>query len=233
MSLLGSIGHFLKNPIQPITHAVGKTVGVTANTKNGIHVDPAKLALTAGALALPGVGSLVGHVPGVSSLGGALKEIPGVSSIAEILGGSGDPGRMPDLSYDPDTGMVTGGAAGSGGGGLLSDISGFLTGNGGRNALGIMQGVNAAQLGQKSNQFANDAVNSAQSAYAAKAPLRVAGIQGLLNPQTQDLSSLTNSRNGLNTSTAKLQSIASLLNPSNTTSQLQSIQSANPFARVA
>jgi hypothetical protein len=136
------------------------------------------------------------------------------------------------------------GSANGNSGGLLQSIEGLITGNGGLNALGIAQGVNAASLGKQSSDYAKDALGSATSAYNDKAPLRTAGQAGLLNPQVQDLSSLTASRNGLNTSvpaapaigTANpqaLQSIAALLNPGATQNKLGSIASANPFGRAA
>jgi hypothetical protein len=82
--------------------------------------------------------------------------------------------------------VMGGGSPASGGGGGVGDflggIGGYLTGNGGGNALAIAQGANAAMLGKKSSDLADDALTSAKDNYAERAPLRTAGIAGMLNP---------------------------------------------------
>lgn len=96
-------------------------------------------------------------------------------------------------------GGVADAAAGGGGGGIVSSIEGVLRGgagkqllgNGGLNLLGVAQGVNAAHLGQQSNQYAKDALNSAQNAYNEKAGIRQQALNGLQNPQAPDLSHLS------------------------------------------
>ena len=57
--------------------------------------------------------------------------------------------------------------------------------------LGAAQVVNAANLQKQSTGYAHNAMDIANQSYDARAPLRVAGIEGLLRPQTADLSSLS------------------------------------------
>lgn len=114
-------------------------------------------------------------LPGISSVAGAAKAIPAIAAGVKGAGG------LPGVS-----------AVGSGGGSSLLDKAGnFLTGNNGLNALGIAQGVNAAQLGAKSTDYATKAADTAQQNWDANAPLRTAGRAGILNPTTPDLSQLT------------------------------------------
>lgn len=81
--------------------------------------------------------------------------------------------------------------------GLLGKAGGLLTGNGGLNALGLAQGINAAGTQNKANNYANQALQTQQNAYNSEAPLRSQGIQGMLNPHIQDLSGLNATRNSL------------------------------------
>lgn len=112
---------------------------------------------------IPGISSLegaVGSLPGVSAVEGALSKIPGLQSIEGLLKGqNGQPG-------------------------VLGELGSFLTGNGGKNALGLAQGVNAAMLQKQSSDYAKQAMGDVQNSYNERAPLRSAGIQGMLNPQT-------------------------------------------------
>ncbi len=57
--------------------------------------------------------------------------------------------------------------------------------------LGAAEAVNAANLQKQSTGYAKSALDTANQSYDARAPLRVAGIQGMLTPQTADLSSLS------------------------------------------
>lgn len=70
---------------------------------------------------------------------------------------------------------------GGGGGGGLGGIGDFLTGNGGMNALGIAQGVNAAQLQKKSEDFANKSLGAVEQSYNERAPLRTMGVSSIQN----------------------------------------------------
>lgn len=101
---------------------------------------------------------LAALIPGVGpAIGGLLGAIPGAGAVA---GAASKLGSIPGL-----------GSAAS-----------WLTGNGGKNALGLAQGINAAMLGQKSNEQARNAMGSVQSSYDERAPLRAAGIAGASNP---------------------------------------------------
>lgn len=177
-------------------------------------------ALQGGALgAVSGLASpLVRAIPGVSKVGDFIHGITGLGkgpTGAEIGGGSSDPG-----SYGADGDGYGGGSSGgtqqsllgeindfakshvpglSGiegflkghGGDALGSLGGFVTGNGGMNALGIAQGINAAGLQNKADNYAKQAVGGVQDSYNQRAPLRAAGVQSMLNPQTNDLSGLT------------------------------------------
>ena len=127
-----------------------------------------------------GVGKAINSIGGpiVNAVGGAAHSIPVVGQIEDALraaggGLGGDPsGAAPGLSG------IVGGPGGS------SGESPWM------NAMNLAQGINAAQLGAKSSNFADQAANSVKDAYAAKSGLRSSGIAGMLNPQTQDLSGL-------------------------------------------
>lgn len=118
-------------------------------------------------------------------------------------------------------GAVSGGAAGAAGSGIRSllgapSVSGIL--GAGKTALGALGGagsslasgggsvggmnplsallagaqtVNAAQLGQKANDFADKGYKYATDSYDARAPLRQQGIASLMAPKPQTLSGLT------------------------------------------
>lgn len=74
-------------------------------------------------------------------------------------------------------------ASSGGGGDLASTIASVLGGNNGLNALGVAQGVNAAQLNAKSLDYAKNAEGTAMSAWNKNAPLRDAGRAGMLDPK--------------------------------------------------
>lgn len=132
--------------------------------------------------ALSGLGSAVSSIPGVSGieqgvsgaatgLNGLLQNVPGVTGAENLLSSAG--GKI--------AGALTGGGSPTSLGSILGDAGQWLTGNGGKNALGLAQGINAAQLGAKENQYAQDAANTVNQSYNDRAPLRVAGLQGMLN----------------------------------------------------
>lgn len=157
--------------------------------------------------ALPSVGSLVGSASGIPLAGLAGSIASGVKPGEDLaigarngalsLAGLGAAGQL-------GAGAAAGGAGGaapaSPAGGFLSKIpqalSSFLPSVGGLSGLldkglGAAQVVNAANLQKQSTGYAKDALNSVNASYDARAPLRVAGIEGLLHPQTPDLSSLS------------------------------------------
>ncbi len=120
--------------------------------------------------------------------GGALGKLGGTAAQALMnRGGAGaaDPGGD---TYNPDAAGVTLPNTDTGGGGIdwggllksgVGDIGGFLTGNGGKNALGLAGGINSALLQKKSTDLANQAVTQAQEQWKAKAPLRAQGLAGM------------------------------------------------------
>lgn len=98
---------------------------------------------------------LAGLIPGVGPLlGGILSHVPGAGAVQEAAG------HIPGLGAAAD----------------------WLTGNGGKNALGIAQGINAASLQSKSNDYAKNAAGSVSNSYDTRAPLRAAGQAAMLNP---------------------------------------------------
>lgn len=158
----------------------------------GVHISPhgvslskpdpigvAKTALTnplfdgALAIGLPGIGS---------AIGGALSAIPGASAVGGALGGLGS-AVGGALSEIPGASSIEG---------LLGKAGGLLTGNGGKNALGLAQGVDSVLNQQQANNYGKDALGAVTGAYNAAAPLRAQGLQGLLNPQAPDLSNISN-----------------------------------------
>lgn len=148
-------------------------------------MEPGKLLTDAAALAIPGVGGALAKIPGVSALGGAVSSIPGIGAVESVLKGAAPAAAA--------AGGASAGAPAQGAGtnpGLLQSLEGFLTGNGGANALGIAQGVNAATLQQKSNDYAKNALGTVQQSYNDRAPLRAAGLAGMLHPQTPSLAPL-------------------------------------------
>jgi hypothetical protein len=107
-----AIKHFVSNPIQPITHALGEAGGVTANLKNGVHIDPVKLLTTAEAIggnpyAMASVaGNLAGTVGDHTLLGNA-----GVGKIGNVVGKVGQivapmTGGLAGLKNIPGAGMI-------------------------------------------------------------------------------------------------------------------------------
>lgn len=142
------------------------------------------LAGGAGALAgkaLGGLGSAASNIPGVQgieqALGGAgstLSKIPGAQAVEQGLGG------VAKNALGSLTGGA-GGAADSGGGlgGLLGGLGGWITGNGGKNALGAAEGVNAALLQKQANDYAGQALNQAQALWNQRAPLRTGGMAAM------------------------------------------------------
>jgi hypothetical protein len=79
-------------------------------------------------------------------------------------------------------------------GGLAGQVGNFLTGNNGLNALGTAAGLNAAYLGQKSANYAQNALDTQQALFNAKGGLRSAGIAGMQNPVTPTLPNVTAQR---------------------------------------
>ena len=156
LSQLGGVIDRNLPAISPLYNVAANVATGTPGKIGGNLLTNAKLgALTAGAMG--GLGALGGAGGG---LGGILSHIPGLQSIEGLLTGqNGQPG-------------------------VLGELGSFLGGNGGKNALGLAQGVNAAMLQKQSSDYAKQAMGDVQNSYNERAPLRSAGIQGMLNPQT-------------------------------------------------
>lgn len=196
-SALGDVGNVVKG----VGHAAGSVLS-NPLVDAGLAFIPGVGPLAAGAAgALGGAlkpggnfgSTLTGGLEGAASglAGGAARGALGIGGAAAPAGVS----ALGASSAIPDAAMGLGGAAGAaagtgGAGGLLGGIEGlagqagnFLTGNGGKNALGIAQGVNAALQQKKSTDYAKDALGSVEAAYNAKSPLRAQGLGTLAGTQ--------------------------------------------------
>lgn len=150
---------------------------------------PAAAALLASSGALSGLAKTGGGTG--AALSGALQG--GVAGGAGALAGGALKGG---LSLGGVGGAIKDAAGGLGG--LVSKGVGALTGGGGvglgglvDSGLGIAQGINAANLQKKSTDYATGALDTANKSYDERAPLRSAGIAGMMDPTKGiDLSSL-------------------------------------------
>lgn len=164
---------------------LSQITGVHVSPK-GFSVEPAKLLGDAAALAIPGVGGELSKIPLIgSALGGLANKVSGAGHAPAIAA------AMPMIKNAVGSAPATAGADQSGGGGILNSLEGLLTGNGGLNALGAAEGVNAAMQQKQSTNYAKSALGGVQQSYDARAPLRAAGIAGLTNPQIPSLSGLS------------------------------------------
>lgn len=144
--------------------------GLKSSVKGAVH-NP--LTYAAASLLIPGVAPLALNAlkAGAGAVGSGIGALGhGAASVAGGLGGVAKSVAPMAIS------ALTGGHG----------LSGLLD-----RGLGAAQVVNAANLQKQSTGYAKDALNTVNQSYDARAPLRVAGIEGLLHPQTPDLSSLT------------------------------------------
>lgn len=186
-SALGGIGH----AVEGIGHTAGQILSnpiVDAGLTfiPGIGPVAAGLAGAAGGLLKPG-GNLGSAISG--GLSGGLAGM-GAQSVAGLLGGgaagAGAGAAGGAASAIPDSAIPAAGHGGVLGSleGLAGKAGDFLTGNGGKNALGIAQGINAALQQKQANDYAKQALGSVEGSYAERAPLRAQGIKGLLQSNT-------------------------------------------------
>ncbi|MEK7765995.1 MAG: hypothetical protein AAB368_07125 [bacterium] len=113
----------------------------------------------------PGLGgAAAGAVPAAGAAGAAVPGAAGTSAIA---------GAVP---------------AAGGLGGFLDKAKGFLTPD---NILMGLQGLNAARGMARETDLTNEAVGLDRNRWRENAPLRDAGMEGLLNPQVADTSALS------------------------------------------
>lgn len=164
--------------------------GVDRPGKSGIGFDPKAAAM--GGVQGYGMGTL-----GNMAQGALAKALPGIAP-AGASGAAAGPSLGAQGSGASN--VANAAAGGGGGGGIASTIQGilgkigglpgvssaanFLTGNGGLNALGTAQGINAALLQQKALDYAQKAEGTATGNWNANDPLRQAGRAGMLNPKS-------------------------------------------------
>lgn len=162
---LNEVGKFLPSGGQLIGNVLGGPVGTVLGGAIDGNTTPIQKTIgntVAAAAGTLGAGSALAGIPGLSGLEGAIAKIPGGS---EILA------------------AVKSGAAHAG------DLLGFLKDHSG-DLLAAVNVYEAAQRQGKADKYANLAFDTANNAYNAKAPLRMAGIEGMLHPQTPDISGL-------------------------------------------
>lgn len=192
-----------------------------------------------GALALPGVGGalggLLGAIPGASAVGSALSSIPGVGAITSGIGKINDIADKVGGSALGDAARALNGGKALTLGNLAGEAKSAVTGNGGLNALGIAQGVSSILDQKKAGDYANKAVNTAQSAYDAKAPLRAQSLEQLLHPQAPDLSNLQGIAGQLAPSAVAARPVSEFTAPTRQPSavDLRSLLQNNPYAAKA
>lgn len=179
MSWLSTLVDNNKKILRPYATLYGGVTGNSAATPGHNIGDVAKDVQKAIAIATAATGAGAAVAPGAIPIspstgvpstspapGGTPSGAPGASSITDLLG------KIPGI------------------GGLLGKAGDFVGGNGGLNALGIAQGVNAAQLGKQSTDYANQARDLSMSNWTQRAPLRAQGLAGLTSTAQPDLSSL-------------------------------------------
>lgn len=121
----------------------------------------APVAATLGTLALPGVGSALGGL-----LGSAGSAVSGALGAIPALGSLG------------------------GVGGAVKQGADWLLRDNGRNALGAIAAIDAASQRRRADSLTNQAVGLDTGRWRDAAPLRDAGMSGLLNPVPVDTSRL-------------------------------------------
>lgn len=167
----------------------------------GASVKRNALGVAEGGAGLYGAHAMQGGGSGYS--GGTEGSVPQVtrngipSSVGDLIGTTGS-------ADDPH---------GTSSGGWLRDAVGSVMGGGGQPpggqppgeegpnkwlmGLAGLQGLNSAYLGNKASNMSNQALKNVQGSYDQRAGLRTAGISGMLNPQTADLSGLTKTRSAI------------------------------------
>jgi hypothetical protein len=141
---------------------------------HGVHIEPLKALGTVAALgslgalgplsgalqAIPGAGAVAGAA---SKVGSIASKVPGVAKIGDFLGSHGGVGGLvkAGLGYAKDHPM---------------DI------------LAGAEGVNSALQQKQATNYAKDAAGAVTGSYNERAPLRVAGLKQLLNPDLPDTS---------------------------------------------
>jgi len=161
-AMLGPVGSVLGGAIDGNTTPLQKNVGNTIAGAEG---------LAGGGVGLSGLlggGAGAAGSAGAGAAGGAAAGAP--TSLAGLLG------QIPGIG-----GLVSGLVGAAGGGSGLID-----------KGLGAAELLNASNLSKQSTQYAKNAMDTANQSYDSRAPLRLSGIQGMLNPKpSSDLSGLS------------------------------------------
>lgn len=207
VKIVRNVGTAIKKGVSDLGHEVGRAASnpwvqgalATGLAATGVGAPAAAGIMAAtrggGALLKPGGNIGAGLRGGVE--GAALGATAG--GIGSALRGGGSflskAGNIAGLART--AGSAVGGAVPALAGGAGS-LAGLASGNGrGGNihpailALAAAQGVNAASLGKKANDFSDSAWSLANDSYTSRAPLREKGMAGLMAPQSRDLSSLS------------------------------------------
>lgn len=154
-----------------LTSTLGKALGAGLPTASPVaignmaadgtlaNVANASAPIAAGSQAGTDLASALPNIGG--AVGGASSAINGAKTIA-----GGLPSASP-VSGNTDPNSITS---------LLSSL--------GTTIPGILGGINAANLQGQSQQYAQDALATQEANWNQEAPLRTAGIAGLLNPST-------------------------------------------------
>lgn len=134
-----------------------------------------------GTAVAPGLGTVVGSgIEGATNGKGIGAQIgqdfkKGLKATPFVLGGIGALGGL--AGAGGAAGAVGGLAKAAGGAGDGVDLGSLLDAG-----LGTAGLVNASQLSGKSDKYAESAYKDVNDSFTARAPLRAAGIQGMLNP---------------------------------------------------
>lgn len=163
--------------------------------QGGVKLDPMQAAL--GGVKGYGLGSVGAGVG--SALSGATAPTLGTAgTVGSTVADASVPGSLGGVVKSAVSGLMPTsiGDAVSKVGGLIPKALGAVQNATGGQGLGMTaletaQGLNAANLSRQSTDAANKAVGIMQQNYDAKAPLRDAGIKGLLNPVPLDTSGIS------------------------------------------
>ena len=156
--------------------ALGGATGLTSALGLGKAALPSVSAVNMGKMAADG--TLANVADAGSTLG-----TQGVSDLASALPGVGAVSGSGVLNAGKQLAGAGGGSSNGGGSADSGGITGLL------NSLGttipaIAGGINAANLQGQSQQYAQDALKTQTGLFDQTAPLRTAGIAGMLNPST-------------------------------------------------
>ena len=161
---------------------LGGLKGFDRPGEGGIGFDAGKgLAGAATGYGAGKVGSAIGNLAGIG--GGAAGAVPAAVP-APVAGAAPDLANVANASVTGVGGAVP---AASGLSGILGRAKGLLTPE---NIFTGLQGLNAARGMARETDLTNEAVGLDRNRWRENAPLRDAGMEGLLNPQVADTSSL-------------------------------------------